>query len=96
MLILLAGFTIVNPLNYHIFDVAFSSLANRGSSAAGAGRRRPGRPPDVFGCDRYVHSGIQFSFSLWEVDQVVNQRAYDAITNCSMFSSPFFRLLLTW
>ena len=87
MLILFVGFTIVNLLTYDVFEVAFLSLANRGSSAADAGKRRPRRPPDVFGCDRYVHSGIQFSFSLCQVDQVVNRRAYVAITNCSTLSS---------
>ena len=63
MLILLVAFTIVNLLTYDVFGVMFSSLTNRGSSAAGAGRRRPERPPDVFGCERYARSGIWFSLS---------------------------------
>ena len=61
MVILFMGFTFVNLLTIDVFDVAFSSLANSGGSATGAGRRRPGWPPDVFGCDRYVRSGIQFT-----------------------------------
>ena len=60
-MILLMGFTLVNLLTYDVFDVTFLSLANSGGSAAGAGRRRPGWPPDVFGCDRYVRSGIRFT-----------------------------------